>query len=635
MHTEFYGLQQHPFQMTPDARLFFPSTVHRRAHAHLTYGLAQREGFIVVTGEVGAGKTTLIERLCDELDPQGFVIARITTTLVSGDDVLRMVADAFGANPEGNKAAVLRGIAAALRASRRRHLLIVDEAQGLLPPALEELRMLSNLTHPGQPPLQTILMGQPQLRRLLASPDLSQLRQRVLASYHLGGLTREETHGYVMHRLRAVGWTGRPSWDEAALDLVHHHTDGIPRRINRLCARVLLSGALEELDHFTAELVSMTALELEEDLGGVHACARAAQASRAVAPAVPAPTPPTASPLAPAAPETVAEAAPRRAEATPRRMEAPLPGASMAARMAPAPRVPPSRMAVPRTAPPRPPTNEGKPASHPRPAQQPPSPTTPGQGRAEAPAQASVESAAPAATSQAPLSASTLPEPVPPASAQPCPAPRRSLFSEIIPPDTARLVSDPPVDGHSADAVPVEGAQLSGAAADTKAGPPMVEQGDAPAACAVHESSATEPGEAANAEAPLVPRPNAELIGSRDAPMASATPLPEPAASPAQAPPAEPVARQDEDDHPPASEPHAPPPADGEETPLPGSRRHAPAVPRMLHTQALPHLDAELYDTLTRPPPPPPMVPVRRRDEEPERLFAWVFKLLPNNRSRR
>ena len=177
MHGTYYGLREHPFQMTPDARLFFPSTVHRRAHAHLVFGLSQREGFIVVTGEVGSGKTTLIERLCEELDPAGFVIARITTTLVSGDDVLRMVAHAFGAEPEGNKAAVLRGITHALRISTRRHLLIVDEAQGLPHSAMEELRMLSNVTQPGQQPLQTILMGQPQLRRMMVSPDLDQLRQ--------------------------------------------------------------------------------------------------------------------------------------------------------------------------------------------------------------------------------------------------------------------------------------------------------------------------------------------------------------------------------------------------------------------------------------------------------------------------
>jgi general secretion pathway protein A len=268
MQIDYYGFREHPFLMTPDARLFYASSVHARAYAHLMYGLAQREGFVVVTGEVGAGKTTLVERLCAELDPSGFAVARIVTTQVSGDDLLRLVADSFGAAPEGDKSTVLRSVIATLRAASRRHLLIVDEAQGLSAPALEELRMLSNVTDGGRALLQTILLGQPQLRRTMASPDLDQLRQRVLASYHLGGLSAEETHAYVEHRMRAVGWDGRPAWEKPALELIFRHTSGIPRRINRLCSRVLLSGALEQAEVLTGPMVEATALELEEDLGG-------------------------------------------------------------------------------------------------------------------------------------------------------------------------------------------------------------------------------------------------------------------------------------------------------------------------------------------------------------------------------
>jgi len=139
---------------------------------------------------------------------------------------------------------------------------------GLPISALDELRMLSNVTEAGHPPLQTILMGQPQLRRMLASPELDQLRQRVLACYHLGGLSRDETHAYVEHRLRGVGWSGWPAWEDPALDLVHRYSGGIPRRINRLCARVLLGGALERADRLTGDMVEATALELEADLGG-------------------------------------------------------------------------------------------------------------------------------------------------------------------------------------------------------------------------------------------------------------------------------------------------------------------------------------------------------------------------------
>ncbi len=267
MHIDIYGFRDHPFLMTPDARLFFPSSVHSRAHAHLMYGLAQGEGFVVVTGEVGAGKTTLVERFCGDLDPAAFVVARIMTTQVAGDDLLRLVADAFHVSAEGDKAAVLRGIMAALRSAERRHVLIVDEAQALTPAGLEELRMLSNITDGGRALLQTILLGQPQLRRVIASPDLDQLRQRILASFHLGGLSREETRSYIEHRLRAVGWTGNPSWDDRAFDIVHRYTSGIPRRINRLCSRVLLAGALEQAPHLSADLVEATAVELEDDLG--------------------------------------------------------------------------------------------------------------------------------------------------------------------------------------------------------------------------------------------------------------------------------------------------------------------------------------------------------------------------------
>jgi type II secretory pathway predicted ATPase ExeA len=268
MHIDIYGFREHPFLMTPDARLFFNSSVHSRAHAHLMYGLAQGEGFVVVTGEVGAGKTTLVERFCGDLDPTEFVVARIMTTQVAGDDLLRLVADAFHVSADGDKAAVLRGIMAALRGSEKRHVLIVDEAQALTPAGLEELRMLSNITDGGRALLQTILLGQPQLRRLIASPDLDQLRQRILASFHLGGLSKEETRAYVEHRLTAVGWTGNPSWDDRAFDIIYRHTTGIPRRINRLCSRVLLAGALEKSPHIGADLVEATALELEEDLGG-------------------------------------------------------------------------------------------------------------------------------------------------------------------------------------------------------------------------------------------------------------------------------------------------------------------------------------------------------------------------------
>jgi general secretion pathway protein A len=272
MYERYYQFSTPPFQLTPDSRFYFDSRAHARANAHLTFGLAQGEGFIVVTGEVGAGKTTLIERLLGQLDRDTYVVARINTTQVSGDDLFRLAMAGFGLDaPADSKSSLLLRFEDVLRDHRlagRRCLLIIDEAQNLSLAALEELRMLSNLTEGGRAGLQTILAGQPQFRRMLASPDLDQLRQRVLASYHLGPLSREETRGYILHRLSTAGWQGKPAWQDAAFDVVHDHSGGIPRRINRLCARVLLYGALEETAEITAAMVQTTAAELAADLEG-------------------------------------------------------------------------------------------------------------------------------------------------------------------------------------------------------------------------------------------------------------------------------------------------------------------------------------------------------------------------------
>ena len=273
MFERFYEFNAPPFQLTPDSRFYFDSRAHSRANAHLTFGLAQGEGFIVVTGEVGAGKTTLIDRLLNRLDRDTYVVARINTTQVSGDDLFRLAMAGFGLDaPDDSKSSLLLQFEDVLRDHRlagRRCLLVIDEAQNLSLAALEELRMLSNLTEGGRASLQTLLAGQPQFRQMLASPDLDQLRQRVLASYHLGPLAREETRAYVQHRLTTAGWHGDPVWQDAAFDVVHDHSGGIPRRINRLCSRVLLLGAIEESHEITAEMVRMTAEELAADLEGL------------------------------------------------------------------------------------------------------------------------------------------------------------------------------------------------------------------------------------------------------------------------------------------------------------------------------------------------------------------------------
>lgn len=270
MYTEYYSLKTMPFQLTPDYHFFFESREHSRAISHLVYGMAQEEGFVVITGDIGAGKTMLVERLWSQLDSARYQATRILTTQISGEDLLKMVARGFGLPAEGaDKPTLLQRLEqffAEKQSLGKRCLLVIDEAQNLPFSVLEELRMLSNITIAGRAPFQGILLGQPQFRQMLADASLEQLRQRVLASYHLGPLGPEDTREYVKHRLTTAGWTGNPSFDDPAFAAIHRHSDGIPRRINTLCSRVLLFGFLEEKREIGAEIVDEVAEELRRDL---------------------------------------------------------------------------------------------------------------------------------------------------------------------------------------------------------------------------------------------------------------------------------------------------------------------------------------------------------------------------------
>lgn len=269
MYTDHFGLTGQPFQLTPDARFWFESRTHRKAMAYLGYGLAQAEGFVTITGEIGAGKSTLVAHLMATIDRARLNAVSLVSTQVEGDDMLRLAARGFGVAVEGlDKARLLDAIeqrlGEELRAGKR-NLLLVDEAQILPVSALEELRMLSNFQVAGKPLLQTVLLGQPEFRDRLASSGLEQLRQRVIAAHHLEAMGADEIEAYLEHRLGLVGWRGRPAFAPEAIASIHEATGGIPRRINQLANRLMLAAALDQVDAIDADLVAAVAEEIGSD----------------------------------------------------------------------------------------------------------------------------------------------------------------------------------------------------------------------------------------------------------------------------------------------------------------------------------------------------------------------------------
>ena len=274
MYDDHYGLTGRPFQLTPDPRFWFDTATHRKAMAYLGYGLAQGEGFIVITGDVGAGKTTLVGHLMDTIDPTRLHVIKIVSTQIEADDLLRMVATGLDVDSAGlTKAQLLvaieRGLHATARAGRRT-LLIVDEAQALPVSSLEELRMLSNFQTGGHALLQIFLLGQPEFReRLHGSDRLEQLRQRVIAMHHLDPMEPEEVEPYMRHRLSVVGWQERPHFTPDAFAALYSGSDGVPRRLNQLAGRVMLYGAIERIDTIDARAVAAVVADIAGDMPGV------------------------------------------------------------------------------------------------------------------------------------------------------------------------------------------------------------------------------------------------------------------------------------------------------------------------------------------------------------------------------
>ncbi|MES2989337.1 MAG: AAA family ATPase [Pseudomonadota bacterium] len=324
MYDDHYGLTGRPFQLTPDPKFWFDTATHRKAMAYLGYGLSQGEGFVVITGDPGVGKTTLMGHLLGEIDRERLNVIKIVSSQLRPEDLLRLVCAGLEINAGGMEkadmlAAIERGLHNVAR-SGRRTLLVVDESQALPYDSLEELRMLSNFQAGGYPLLQIFLLGQPEFRVTLAEPGLEQLRQRVIAMHHLEPMEADEVEPYLIHRLSCVGWRGKPRFTNDAVAAMYRWSNGSPRLLNQLASRVLLFGAVEQIETFGEHELATVIADLHGDTPTrIHT---PAPVSAPVAARAPEPEPLELSEIAPMAmgtptPPPAPDAMPIRAAAAP------------------------------------------------------------------------------------------------------------------------------------------------------------------------------------------------------------------------------------------------------------------------------------------------------------------------------
>jgi len=269
MYEVFYNFKAEPFRLSPDHKFCFEHKGYAKARAYMAYAFKRAEGFVMITGRPGTGKTTLIGELVENLAKDKVFTANLVCTQLQADDLLKSVAYSFGiGSAKVDKAELLQRLTILLHRwhrEGRRALLVVDEAQDLSPSAMEELRLLTNIQIGGQPLLQIFLLGQPELRDLILSPEMEQVHQRIVAASQIEGLGADETEDYVIHRLTVVGWQGDPVIDRNIFPLIHKFSEGVPRRINLICSRLFLLGSVEQRHAIGVDDVRVVISELQAE----------------------------------------------------------------------------------------------------------------------------------------------------------------------------------------------------------------------------------------------------------------------------------------------------------------------------------------------------------------------------------
>ncbi len=269
MYLEYYGLSEPPFNITPNPRFLFYSAKHREAFNHVLYGIRERKGFVQLTGEVGAGKTTICRAILEKLG-EGYSTALILNPILDSDGLMKAIAAEYGLKIKGFDRMETLGAINEFLLSLVEHgkdaVLIIDEAQDLTDELLEQVRLLSNLETDDRKLLQIVLMGQPELRDRLNAHNLRQLRQRITVRYHLKPLTMEEVARYIQHRLQVSGANGAPWFTRAAIWRIHRYSQGVPRLVNALSDKCLLAGYVKQTDHIDFYTVGRAIRELEGNI---------------------------------------------------------------------------------------------------------------------------------------------------------------------------------------------------------------------------------------------------------------------------------------------------------------------------------------------------------------------------------